>query len=66
MSKFAFSFEEMEAGFGPTHWTWRRLAKDKRIRTIKIGSRVLIPMEEVERIKRDGVPRREKNCAAGK
>lgn len=62
---FGLGFAEMERESGVTHWTWRRLAKEKLIRTIFIGSRVLIPMDEVERIRREGVPRH-KSAKAGK
>jgi len=57
-SGFGLGFAELERESGVTHWTWRLLAKEKLIRTIRIGSRVLVPMDEVERIRREGVPRR--------
>ncbi len=58
MGVFGYSLADLERESDVSHWTWRRLVKYGLVRSIRIGSRVLVPAEEVERIKREGVPRR--------
>ena len=42
--------KEAEAKTGVSRWTWRRWAYDGRVSSVKLGSRLLIPTSEVERI----------------
>jgi hypothetical protein len=60
MGAFGYSVAELERETKVSHWTWRRLIKDGDVRCIRIASRLLVPAEEVERIKREGVPRKRK------
>jgi hypothetical protein len=55
---FGWGFAEPERESGVSNWTWRRLADRGIIRTIYIGARRLVPNDEVERIQREGVPRK--------
>ena len=38
-----------------SHWTIRRAIKAEKIKSIRIGERILIPISECERIEREGV-----------
>jgi len=60
MRSFGLSFAELSRESGLSIWTYRRLADRGLIRTINIGARRLVPMEECERIRTEGVgtPRR--------
>jgi hypothetical protein len=62
MGLLGYSFADLQRESGVTHWTWRRAAKDGLIRTINIGSRILIPLDEVERIKLHGIGKRRAQC----
>ncbi len=35
-------------------WSWRRMAYDGRIASTKIGSRLLIPITEIDRVMEEG------------
>ena len=51
------TFEEsgrLLGGFSP--WSLRRHAQRKNIRTTHLGSRVFLDTEELERIRREGLP----------
>jgi len=41
---------EAEALTGVSRWTWRRWAYDGRISSVKLGNRLLIPADEIERL----------------
>ena len=41
---------------GISHWTLRKHAAIGRIRVVHIGRRVFLTSEELERIRRDGLP----------
>jgi excisionase family DNA binding protein len=41
---------EAEMKTGVSRWTWRRWAYDGRVSSVKMGSRLLIPAAEVERL----------------
>jgi excisionase family DNA binding protein len=58
-------FAEAAGQVGVSTFTLRRLADGGHIRTVNIGARRLIPVEEVERIVREGAgqPRRRKAAA---
>jgi hypothetical protein len=45
---------QAEAKYGPSQWIWRRLAYSGRVTSIKIGTRLLIPRSECERIMAEG------------
>ncbi|MGH9652467.1 MAG: helix-turn-helix domain-containing protein [Bryobacteraceae bacterium] len=36
-------------------WTWRRWAYEGKISSVKVGTRLLIPREEVERLMAEGL-----------
>lgn len=48
------SANEAAAMTGISRWTWWRMGLDGRITTSKIGSRVLIPIEEITRLAAEG------------
>lgn len=39
-----------------SHWTLRKHIASGRIRTVRFGRRVFLDAEEIERIRRDGLP----------
>jgi hypothetical protein len=52
---------QAEAVFGLSQWIWRRLAYSGRVTSIKVGTRLLIPRAECERILAEATrPRAEK------
>ncbi|MFZ0742976.1 MAG: helix-turn-helix domain-containing protein [Terracidiphilus sp.] len=46
--------KEAEIMTGVSRWTWRRWAYDGRIGSVKLGSRLLIPTSEVQRMIEEG------------
>lgn len=42
---------------GISHWTLRKHAAIGQIRVVRIGRRVFLDVEELERIQKDGLPR---------
>lgn len=48
------SVTEAAAMTGISRWTWRRWGKDGRIATTKMGTRVLIPTHEIDRLAASG------------
>lgn len=42
--------KEAEIMTGVSRWTWRRWAYDGRVASVKLGSRLLLPRVEVERM----------------
>jgi hypothetical protein len=52
-----FSFEESGKYLGGiSPWSLRRHAQRKNLRTVHLGLRVFITLEELERIRREGLP----------
>lgn len=41
---------EAEAATGISRWSWRRMAYDGRISSVKISTRLLIPRTEIDRL----------------
>lgn len=52
----AFGLGEFAAMFGISRDAVKRLAKSEALRTIMLGGRRLVPMSEIQRIERDGLP----------
>ncbi len=48
------SFRKAAEESDTSHWTWRRLADQGAIKSVRIGARRLIPKEEVERVLANG------------
>ena len=48
-----FSVQEAEALTGISRWSWRRMAYDGRVASVKIGRRLLIPASEIDRLVAD-------------
>lgn len=46
--------QEAHRRYGPSEWTWRRWCYSGKITSIKLGSRLLIPVSECERLVKDG------------
>jgi len=49
------SVTEAAAMTGVSRWTWRRWGVNGRIATTKMGTRVLIPIEEIDRMASEGM-----------
>jgi excisionase family DNA binding protein len=50
----AFSLRDGESLIGLSRSTWYRLERDGKIKLIRIGGRVLIPADEIERLLNEG------------
>jgi excisionase family DNA binding protein len=48
--------EAAEALGGISHWTLRKHAGAGRIKVVRLGRRVFVDAEELERIRREGLP----------
>jgi hypothetical protein len=57
------SVVEAEQMTGLSRWTWRKLAYSGRISSSKCGSRLVLPLAEVERLIAEGMRPRLKNVA---
>lgn len=56
----AFGIRSVAEAFGLSHDSIKRLVLAGRIKSIHIGGRRLIPISEVDRLERDGLPQRSK------
>ena len=59
-----FSFQQLceeRWGGSPSIWTLRRLAESGEVRTVNIGARRFVPLEEVLRIEHFGLGQRRKS-----
>ena len=56
VSPALFRFREAAVAWGISIAFVKRLSQERKIHTIRIGTAVRIPREEVERIAREGVP----------
>lgn len=45
-----YGVSEAETLTGISKWTWRKWAYDGKIGSVKFGSRLLIPVEEIDRL----------------
>lgn len=60
------SVKEAEIETGVSQWTWRNLAYSGKVESIKIGTRLLIPVSEIERVIAEGRrPRAAGHAVAG-
>ena len=57
------SVTEAAAMTGISLWSWWRWGADGRIATTKIGNRVLIPIEEINRLAAEGMRPKIENAA---
>jgi hypothetical protein len=48
------SVQGAEAMTGRSRWSWRRDAYDGRISSVKLGSKLLIPVAEIRRVIAEG------------
>ena len=48
------SVVEAEGATGLSRWYWRRAAYDGRVTSVKAGTRLLIPLSEINRVLREG------------
>lgn len=52
-----YSMQEAAAALGGiSHWTLRKHAGEGRIKVVRLGRRVFVDAEELERIRREGLP----------
>jgi predicted site-specific integrase-resolvase len=56
--KRAEPLKPLAASFGASYDTFFRAAKDGRLKTIRLGNRLYVPSDEIERLSREGLPRR--------
>lgn len=54
MTKLSVGLEEAQSLTGLSHFTLRRLVKNKKIKAARVGRRVLIPMTELEKLTKPG------------
>jgi hypothetical protein len=54
-----------EIMYGVSRWTWRAMAYDGRIESVKVGTRLLIPLSEFRRVIAEGTRKRIDGRAAG-
>jgi len=47
--------EQAGAALGVSHWTLRLWAKQGKLRTVKLGSLRLVPIEELDRVVQQGI-----------
>jgi hypothetical protein len=59
------SVDQCEILTDVSRWTWRRMAYDGRIESVKVGARLLIPLSEVRRVVEEGTRPRSDGKAAG-
>ena len=59
------SCDEAEILSSVSRWTWRKMAYDGRIESVKIGSRLLLPIREIQRVLREGARKRKDGLPAG-
>jgi Helix-turn-helix domain len=46
--------DQAEQLTGLSRWSWRRMAYDGRITSTKVGTRLLIPVDEIQRVLAEG------------
>ena len=54
VSRKYLSVDELEQISGISKWTWRRWAYNGRIESVKLGSRLMVPVSELERVSQEG------------
>ncbi len=54
MKRKYLSVAEAEEITGLSRWTWRRMAYDGRVESVKCSTRLLIPVAEIERVMAEG------------
>jgi hypothetical protein len=54
-AKRAEGLHELAASFGVSYDVLWRAAKDRRIKTLRFGGRVVVPVDEIARLERDGL-----------
>jgi excisionase family DNA binding protein len=59
-----YRIEQASAVLGVTHWTLRLWAKRGRIKTLRLGKLLVVPVDEIERIVQKGVEPKTKGHAS--
>jgi excisionase family DNA binding protein len=54
MTKLSVGLEEAQEMTGLSHFTLRRLVKNGKLKSARVGRRILIPITEIERLVRPG------------
>jgi excisionase family DNA binding protein len=54
MTKLSVGLQEAQEMTGISHFTFRRMVKQGKIRAARVGRRVLIPVAELERLVKAG------------
>ena len=54
MTKLSVGLEEAQEMTGLSHFTLRRLVKNKKLKAARVGRRLLIPVSEIERLVKPG------------
>ena len=60
LERRAFGIRNVADAFDISTDSVKRLVRDELIRSIQVGGRRLIPLSEVQRIEREGIPTRRK------
>jgi hypothetical protein len=58
-----FGFDELATRWSVSLWTLRRAANRSELRTISIGARRLVPLDEVLRVEQVGLSKRQTSGA---
>jgi excisionase family DNA binding protein len=58
LGRRAFGIRTVANAFEVSTDSVKRWVRDELVRSIRVGGRRLIPLSEVERIEREGIPRR--------
>lgn len=59
LGRRAYGISTVAAAFELSRDSVKRHVREGNIKVIRIGGRVLIPLSEVERIEREGIPRKQ-------
>ena len=54
MTKLSVGLQEAQEMTGISHFTFRRMVKQGKIRAARVGRRVLIPVSELEKLVKPG------------
>jgi Helix-turn-helix domain len=63
VSEPLLGLEDAEASTGISRYTWRRWAYDRKVSSVKLGKRLLIPVSEIDRLIAEGMRPKIENAA---
>jgi excisionase family DNA binding protein len=54
MTKLSVGLQEAQEMTGISHFTFRRMVKNRKIKAVRVGRRLLIPVSELEKLVKPG------------